>query len=346
MSATLAFVNTYLPAGFTARPLTMDDIETVVNLVNTYTRLERGENTAFVETVRADWGHSTFHLDTDTIAVFDPDGQMVAYAEFWDNGQLHIMYFVYAIVHPDYQGIGLGTFLHEWQLARGAQSVEKAPGDARVELRQSLIQVEKNERVAQFLTRHGFAYVRTFYRMRIDFDAAPQRPAAMDGLTIRAIQNEEELRSAIYTAYESFRDHWGVWNETFEQYLARWLDHVSHNPRHDPSLWFIAMDEDEVAGISLCQESIDDDEGMGWVNTLGVRRPWRKRGLGLALLQHSFWALAQRGKPRVGLGVDAGSLTGATRLYERAGMRVEHRYDTYVYELRSGKDYTVQTVEE
>jgi GNAT superfamily N-acetyltransferase len=346
MSATLAFINTYLPAGFTARPATMDDAETVSDLINTYTRWERGENTALAETVRDDWSHSTFHLDTDTVAVFDPDGKMVAYAEFWDNSQLHIICFVYAIVHPHYQGIGLGSFLHEWQLARGAQSVEKAPADARVELRQSLIQVEKNESVAQFLARRGFEYVRTFYRMRIDFETSPQLPTALDGITIRAVQNDEELRSAVYTGYEAFRDHWGMMNETFEQFLARWLDHVSHNARHDPSLWFIALDGEEIAGISLCQAGIDDDPEMGWVNTLGVRRPWRKRGLGLVLLQHSFWALAQRGKPRVGLGVDAGSLTGATRLYERAGMRVEHSYDTYVYELRSGKNYTVQTVEE
>ena len=52
---------------------------------------------------------------------------------------------------------------------------------------------------------------------------------------------------------------------------------------------------------------------------LGVRRPWRKRGLGLALLLHSFSAFHRRGQRRVSLGVDAGSLTGALRLYERAG---------------------------
>jgi ribosomal protein S18 acetylase RimI-like enzyme len=53
-----------------------------------------------------------------------------------------------------------------------------------------------------------------------------------------------------------------------------------------------------------------------------VRRPWRQRGLGLALLLQSFRAFHERGENRVGLGVDSANETGATRLYERAGMRV------------------------
>jgi hypothetical protein len=36
--------------------------------------------------------------------------------------------------------------------------------------------------------------------------------------------------------------------------------------------------------------------------------------------------------------VDASSLTGAVRLYERAGMHVARQYDRYEKELRSGKE--------
>ena len=53
-----------------------------------------------------------------------------------------------------------------------------------------------------------------------------------------------------------------------------------------------------------------------------MRRPWRRRGLGLALLLHSFRDFAARGATRVGLGVDAENTTGAVGLYERAGMHV------------------------
>jgi mycothiol synthase len=64
--------------------------------------------------------------------------------------------------------------------------------------------------------------------------------------------------------------------------------------------------------------------GAGWIGAIGVLRPWRQRGLGLALLRHAFGEFYRRGQPRAGLGVDAQNPTGATRLYERAGMHVAY----------------------
>jgi ribosomal protein S18 acetylase RimI-like enzyme len=75
---------------------------------------------------------------------------------------------------------------------------------------------------------------------------------------------------------------------------------------------------------------------MGWVSTLGVRRPWRRRGLGLALLQHSVHCFWQNGKQRAGLGVDAENLTGALDLYKKAGMHVHRKFNLYEKELRPG----------
>jgi mycothiol synthase len=54
---------------------------------------------------------------------------------------------------------------------------------------------------------------------------------------------------------------------------------------------------------------------------------FRKRGLGSALLLHAFAGLYARGERRMGLGVDATNETGATRLYESAGMRVAWKAD-------------------
>ncbi len=86
------------------------------------------------------------------------------------------------------------------------------------------------------------------------------------------------------------------------------------------------MDGDEIAGINLCRPQSFDDAEVGWVGTLGVRRQWRKRGMGLALLRHSFNEFYRRGKRKVGLGVDAQNLTGALRLYENAGMHVHQAH--------------------
>jgi mycothiol synthase len=60
----------------------------------------------------------------------------------------------------------------------------------------------------------------------------------------------------------------------------------------------------------------------------------RGRGLGDALLRTAFAEFWRRGERRVALGVAADN-PGATRLYERAGMRVAHTIVLYEKELRS-----------
>lgn len=102
------------------------------------------------------------------------------------------------------------------------------------------------------------------------------------------------------------------------------------------------MDGDVVAGAAMCIYL----DGNGWVDELGVRREWRKRGLGLALLYHAFGEFYRRGTHEVGLGVDAQSLTGATRLYERAGMHPLLHYDTFAKVLRDGVELATETLEE
>ena len=63
-----------------------------------------------------------------------------------------------------------------------------------------------------------------------------------------------------------------------------------------------------------------------------------------SLLQHFMSEFYRRGIRKVGLGVDSQNLTGATRLYERAGMHVALQHDTYEKELRAGKDLRTQSI--
>jgi ribosomal protein S18 acetylase RimI-like enzyme len=78
------------------------------------------------------------------------------------------------------------------------------------------------------------------------------------------------------------------------------------------------------------------------VFTLGVRRPYRRTGVALALLHHAFDEFRRRGRSKAVLNVDAQSLTGATRLYEKAGMSVRIRFMLLTKELRPGVDMTTQ----
>ena len=78
------------------------------------------------------------------------------------------------------------------------------------------------------------------------------------------------------------------------------------------------------------------ETGVGYVTDLSVRRPWRRRGLALALLRHAFGEFRGRGCHAVTLDVDAENTTGAVRLYERAGMTPDRRRDILDRPVRAG----------
>lgn len=180
-----------------------------------------------------------------------------------------------------------------------------------------------DERTKQLLEAHGYTRIRGSYRMRIDLEGEPSEPDWPEGVTVRE-GTLDDVELAYETQQETFQDSWEHNRNPFDEWRHWMVDYE----RFDPTLWFVAESGGEVAGISLCRVS-DADESLGWVQVLGVRRPWRRLGVGRALLLHTFREFHRRGIPSVGLGVDAESLTGAHRLYESVGMRVVRRNDIY-----------------
>jgi len=71
---------------------------------------------------------------------------------------------------------------------------------------------------------------------------------------------------------------------------------------------------------------------QGWTGLLGVRPDWRGRGLAPALLAAALRAFAADGMHKAGLDVDTGNASGALRLYEGMGYRVEHTSITWAIE--------------
>jgi ribosomal protein S18 acetylase RimI-like enzyme len=180
--------------------------------------------------------------------------------------------------------------------------------------------------------------------MLINMDAPAPEPAWPEGITLRTFNPETDAEAVYRAEDDSFRDHFGYVEQPFEEGFKRFKHFVLDVQDFDPTLLFLATDGEDIAGLNICQSHSFDDPDMGWVGTLGVRRQWRKRGIGLALLRHSFNEFYRRGKCKVGLGVDAQNLTGALRLYENAGMHVHQAYDQYEKELRPGTEISVQSL--
>jgi mycothiol synthase len=333
-----------LTSEYQCRPVTVDDVETVVGLFNAQSRWLIGVEDFEVDNVLAEWKSPSINIATDTMAVFTAGQKAVGYIEFWGDSEPYVRLFGFAVVHPETLNQGIGSFLVEWLIERARRNIAKAPDGTRVVLQQMCN--SKHEAAAALLLQCGYQNVRHSYHMRIDFSQPPSEPSVPEGIEIRSLANEGEVRAAVYAAYDSFRDHWGFVEQPFEEYYKRWKYYIDNRKDFDLNYYFIALDGDEIAGVSLCYQKSYEEPEMAWVGTLGVRRAWRKRGLGMALLQYSMKYSYEQGKRSMGLGVDASSLTGATRLYERGGMHVYRHYQTFELELRSGKDLSTQSVEE
>jgi mycothiol synthase len=183
---------------------------------------------------------------------------------------------------------------------------------------------EAHDSVKTLLERAGYAQVRHSWRMRVALDEVAEEPVWPDGVTVRSFRPGDER--AFYELHqETFEDHW---EHTEPDPYDEWAHWMLEPPMFDPDLWFIAEEDGEPAAIEI-NHARPELPGVGWVGILGVHRARRRRGLGRALLLHAFHEFRARGFREVGLGVDAASLTGATRLYESVGMRVTAQFDIY-----------------
>ena len=283
---------------FALRPATLDDLPEAVEMFNLASRAAIGRDEFTLEAYRNEWSDPRIDLAADTRLAQTPDGKIVGCVEVW-NSAPYVRSWIWGLVHPELRGQGIGTTLMEWAEGRGRLALERAPAGTRVYL--SAACLSHDQPAVDLLSDRGFRPVRHSLTMERDLAAPPPAPAWPAGITVRTMRPGEEL--AVYRAAdESFRDHWGHIDLPEEEGFENFKHRALEDPAHDPSLWFLAVDGAEIAGVALCDPQRGAETDLGWVSTLGVRRPWRKQGVALALLYHAFGALRARGKRRVGLG--------------------------------------------
>jgi mycothiol synthase len=249
------------------------------------------------------------------------DGSLAAYAGVRQRHPTRLRTF--SGVLPEHRGNGIGTQLLGLVEERARRLAAKAPEGEIVMLSHDVGALNSDK--AALLEHHGYELVRTFLKMGIELDEEPPEPQLPDGIVLETMRpgTEREIYDA---SEEAFRDHWDHVPHDYDE----WREWNFSRESFDPTLWLVAYDGDEIAGISLNHFDGGDE---AWVNVLAVRRPWRRHGLGLALLLTSFRDFRRRGIARAALGVDSENPTGATRLYERAGMHVVREEKAYAKEI-------------
>jgi len=251
------------------------------------------------------------------ILVIELDGRIVGYARAdWDDpNDGSRAYHLTCLIDPDVLGRGIGTAVLAWGEDRlrtiAAGHVTEAPRWFEQET------WDREASAGELLRSHGYEPVRTFHVMvRPTLDDLPA-PAAPDGFEIGAMR-PGDLRPVWDAELKALADHWGAFDSSEDGFAA-----FATDPHLEPELLVVAYAGDEVAGA--VRNVINDDENeryerrRGTLDSVFVRRPYRRRGLASAMIALSLSRLRDRGMTSAMLGVDADNAQNALDLYERCG---------------------------
>ncbi len=297
------------------------DFPGMSEVINASNAADLVEETESVKSIANDFA-STANFDPhQDIIVAEIDGRMAGFSRvrWWMNNEGQRVYWQFGYLRPEWRRKGIGRAMLRYTESRARLHAQANPMG-----RPSLLQVYAEDTAYNknaLLVNEGYTPIRyTFFMQRKDLHDLPVAPLPV-GLELRPAR-PEHMRAIWEAKEKAFQDHWGhaVGNDADYE---RWLN----DPTNDSSLWQIAWDiaSDQVAGVSINVINADDNASYnflrGLVSSLGVRRRWRGRGLGRALLVNSMKALCERGMTEAVLGVDTENPTGVLKLYERVGFR-------------------------
>lgn len=236
-------------------------------------------------------------------------------------------------LHPDVRRRGIGRWLLRLGEEGAAQRLAEQPTD-RPAVLGTWCPDRRVGKVA-LIEQEGYERVRYFFDMErpsLDGVVLPPMPA---GIELRPMR-EDQLRQLWDADVEAFADHWGG----FDGSEAR-FDAWRSDPKFDLDLLVVAWDGDEIAGGVV--NSINPAENAalgrqrGWLDSVFVRRQWRRRGLARALVMRSLALLRERGMTCAGLGVDADNANEALRLYTACGFETDLRSAAYRKPMEAGR---------
>lgn len=235
------------------------------------------------------------------------------------------LYQVHGVVHAAWRRRGLGRALLHHNERRARELAGRLPPETPSALR---AWVPLTAGAVALMDQEGYTPVRYCLCMvRPTLDAIPQAPLP-PGLVVRPVQ-PAHYRLIWEAEQEIAGGAWGCAARSDKDYQT-WLA----DPLFDPSLWRVAWDGDEVAGQA--RSYIDPAENRrharqrGYTEIVGVRLPWRQRGLATALLCQSLHALKAAGMREAAIFVETASPNEPLGLYTCCGFKVDQQ--TVVYE--------------
>jgi mycothiol synthase len=316
---------------FDRRPLTPDDAADLAVLWTAIEEADGSEDYLGEQDLREEFGEPNRDYPRGSTAIYD-GGTMVGFGVLTcrttadpEHDMRHS-----GGVHPAYRGRGLGGELLTWaEQAAVPLHEDRYPGRP---LALSSGCLSRNAAAVALHGARGYQPVRWFHSMLRDLSAPLPQVAVPVGVQITGY-TPDLAEHARLVRNESFRDHWGS-TETSAESWAHFLAHGAFRP----GLSFLAYEGPEPLGMLISHEydAYRDHTGLRnvYIALVGTRAAGRKRGIAAALLATALAAARAEGYDQASLGVDADSLTGAVRLYERVGFAVDNTFTAYQKRLR------------
>ncbi len=329
-------------SGWSLRSARLDDVPSLVRLINDRYRRLTGEDSATESGLAAEWENPRVVPERDLRALVDRAGAVCGWAGLEMPGDPYVNATGWVTV-----GLGASADMETWGLLvdwleeRARDATRGAEAGLRTYL--TLWALENDEERRYAYEARGLVPERAMHRMRAGLATEPEAPVWPAGLRLTDLDPECHFRPLAAASREAFADHWGhvpVSVEEEEEMWRGWLR--THAEGIDPKLSTLAWADDKIAGYALGRWHLPLDRSRGVVASLAVCPAWRRRGLGSALLRAALGKLRTSGCTSAELMVDSGNASGALRLYERAGFAAFRTQLVYEKELRAGRDITAR----
>ena len=157
------------------------------------------------------------------------------------------------------------------------------------------------------LSSEGFAEAyRVFFLARRTPEQVQDVPAPEGVRFVRRPYKEcgnDELTRIVEAFNDTFQDHFNFAPERPEIFINY------RDASEDPECFSLAMVGDEIVGVCLSAEdrtyNAENGTKWGWINVLGVRPPYRRKGVGKSLLADGMKWVLERAMNTIYIGVYA-----------------------------------------
>jgi mycothiol synthase len=297
---------------------TVEDAQAITDLVSLCDIEDIGEPDITLSDVLDMW--SSIPIDTDAWIAISPTNEIIGYGFVEVTGANRMDTCVF--VHPQFKNQGIGSLLLKKVEERANVLAKGKDGEQRLMNQISFT----NTAARKLVEARGYQFSRLYERMKIELEGQPNQYQLLEGMKLQPFQpdHDEETLFSIYD--ETFQDSWGYTKKDFSTWISQ-----KKGDGYDPSLWFLVWKDTKPVGFLMSRMQ---EDGL-FIDLLGVKREFRKHGIGKALLLHTFGIAYQRNQKTILLYVDSDSLTNANRLYQQVGMRPHSQTSVYMKEIIS-----------